>query len=53
MRARGVDLHWPRSMRGVVGTLSERSLSMVARRAYQKDQSDFVLSIEGTSWANG
>ena len=33
MRARGVDLHWPRSMRGVVGTLSERSLSIVAKES--------------------
>ena len=37
MRARGVDLHWPRSMRGVVGVLSERSLSIVAKKSVSVD----------------
>ena len=34
VRARGVDLHWHRSMRGVVGMLSARSLIMTAKRRY-------------------
>lgn len=47
VRARGVDLHWHLSMRGVVGVLSGRSLSMIAERAYQMEESGPAVSYDG------